>query len=211
MAALEQILTFLRTNLGLTPAQAAGVAGNLQVESGFNPAAYNAGEGAIGIAQWEGGRRTALQNYARSIGSTETDLGTQLAFLAQELRGSESRAFQQLQSTSDPAAAAAAFDQYYERSAGTSRDTRVTYAQNIFNGAGSSWNAALDTIGSLPLFNFGRGGSSSSSSSSSGRTQSIAADIGGLWAGDAFTIGLKIMGAGMAAALVVVGALHTVK
>lgn len=218
MDRLQQILTFLRSNLGLTPAQASGVAANLQVESGFNPEAYNAGEGAIGLAQWRGGRRAALQSYARSIGTSETDFATQLAFLAQELRGSESRAFQQLQAAGDPAAAASAFDQYYERSSGEARGTRVSLAQQIYAGVGSTWNAALDQISQLPLFGLLKPGASapggstsgSGSSSGSGSGESTASEMGGL-SGDIFTIGLKIMAAGAAAALVIVGALHTVK
>ena len=217
MDRLQQILAFLRSNLGLTPAQASGVAANLQVESGFNPEAYNAGEGAIGLAQWRGGRRAALQSYARSIGASETDFATQLAFLAQELRGSESRAFQQLQAAGDPAAAASAFDQYYERSSGEARGTRVSLAQQIYAGVGSTWNATLDQISQLPLFGGLKPGGSapgstsgSGSSSGSGSGESTASEMGGL-SGDIFTIGLKIMAAGAAAALVIVGALHTVK
>jgi hypothetical protein len=187
---LDTILTYLQTQLGLSPAQAAGVAGNLQVESGFNPAAYNAGEGAIGIAQWEGGRRQALDAFAAQAGSSETDLGTQLGFLVKELHGPESGAYQQLLATSDPGSAAAAFDQYYERSSGGSRATRIADAQAIAGG-----NAG------------GSGGSGGSSSGGSG--QSVASSIGGI-TGSAFTVGIKILGAAAAAGLVIVGATRTV-
>lgn len=192
MAALDTILAFLEGK-GLTPAQAAGVAGNLQVESNFNPAAYNPNEHAVGIAQWEGGREQNLRQYAVATGSSETDLSTQLGFLWSELNGPESSALAALQQTSDPGSAAAAFDQYYERSSGSSRSTRVADAQAIAAGKPTS-----------------AGSSSSSSSSSSGG--SVASSIGGPlgWGGAAFTIGVKVLGAAAAAGLVIVGALHTV-
>jgi hypothetical protein len=188
MATLDTIMAYLRGQLGLSSAQAAGVAGNLTVESNLDPAAYNAGEGAIGIAQWEGGRRTALQQFAAAQGTTETDLSTQLAFLGNELHGSESGALDQLRSAGDAGSAAAAFDQYYERSSGSSRSTRVADAQAIAAGQ--------------PI-------TSGSGSSSSGGS-SVASSIGGLWAGPAFSIGIKILGAAAAGGLVIVGATHTV-
>lgn len=132
------ITTFLRGK-GLTTAQVAGVAGNLQIESGFSPTAYNPGEKAIGIAQWEGSRRTALQAYARKAGTSETDLKTQLGFLWHELTTSESGALAALRATSTPAAAAASFDKRYERSSGAARSARESAATVIartLNGTG---------------------------------------------------------------------------
>lgn len=197
MAALDEIMSYLEGTLHLTPAQAAGVAGNLEVESGFSPTAANPREGAIGIAQWEGGRRQALDAYATSTGGSETSLATQLGFLGQELHGSEAGAFQKLLATSDPGSAAAAFDQYYERSSGAARSTRVADAQAI---AGGHPNAT---------------GSSSSSADGGGNSSgsgSIASNVGG-WMGlgsTFFTIGIKVLGVGAAAGLVIVGAVHTV-
>jgi hypothetical protein len=199
VSALDQILSRLRDTLGLTPAQAAGVAGNLQVESGFNPAALNRKEGAIGLAQWEGGRRTRLQQFAASRGTSETDLGTQIDYLIYELQGPESGALAKLKATSDPASAAAAFDQYYERSAGSSRSTRVADAQAI--------------AGGNPTATGGTGsGSSGSGGGSSGQSLASSLDTGLLtsWAPAAFTIGIKVLGVGAAAGLLIVGAVHTV-
>jgi Phage tail lysozyme len=197
VSVLDQILSRLQSALGLTPAQAAGVAGNLQVESGFDPSALNRAEGAIGLAQWENGRRTALQRFAAGRGTAETDLGTQIDFLIYELQGPESGALSHLRAASDPASAAAAFDQYYERSAGTSRSQRVADAQAIANGT--------------PSF---AGVSSSGGSSTGGSGESLAASLDtGLmtsWAPAAFTIGIKVLGVGAAAGLLIVGAVHTV-
>jgi hypothetical protein len=203
VSVLDQILTSLQSKLGLTPAQAAGVAGNLQVESGFNPGAYNRAEGAVGIAQWEGGREQRLKQFATARGTSETDLGTQIDYLIYELQGPESNALAKLRATSDPASAAAAFDQYYERSAGTSRSQRVANAAAIASGSPTSTGGNASSSSS---------GSSGSSGGSSGDSLAASMDTGLLtsWAPAAFTIGVKVLGVGAAAALVIVGAVHTV-
>jgi hypothetical protein len=148
---LAAVLSFLQGK-GLTPAQAAGVAGNLQVESGVNidPAASNAREGAVGIAQWEGGRRAALDAFAARTGGSETDLGTQLNYLWSEFQGPESSAYRKLLATNDPASAAAVVDQFYERSSGAARAQRVADAQAIYNGqpaGGSSTGGSVENAG----------------------------------------------------------------
>lgn len=119
---------------GFPASDAAGALGNLQVESGFSPTAYNAGEGAIGIAQWEGGRRTALQNYAAAHGGKETDLAMQLGYLGQELKHGYSSVLRTFTTgpVEAPAAAAAIWDADFEASAGTTRTQRVNNAQTIY-------------------------------------------------------------------------------
>lgn len=123
-----------------------GILGNLQVESGFNPQAYNANEGAIGIAQWEGGRRTALQDYARSTGSDETNLTTQLNFLLQEVQ--QRGLLNELNNAGSPAEAATIWDTKFEVSAGTTRAQRIANA-NAFakNGTGSAGPNAVHVGG----------------------------------------------------------------
>lgn len=198
MSALDEILTRLRDGLGLSSAQAAGVAGNLQVESNFSSTAVNPRENAIGLAQWEGGRRTGLQRFAASRGTAETDLGTQVDYLIYELQGPESGALAKLRATSDAGSAAAAFDQYYERSSGAARATRIADAQAI--AAGHPTSAGSSSSSSSKL-----GGSSGQSLASSLNTGLLTS-----WAPAAFTIGLKVLGAGAAAGLLIVGAVHTV-
>jgi tape measure domain-containing protein len=82
---LRMIAQFLASK-GLDRAHIAAILGNLKTESGFSPTAYNAAEGAIGIAQWEGSRRTALRAFAARHGASETNLPVQLAFMWRELR-----------------------------------------------------------------------------------------------------------------------------
>lgn len=59
----EKIWGYLR-NAGLSAEQAAGVMGNIQAESGFSPTRHEEsqgwGSGGWGLAQWTGGRRTAI-------------------------------------------------------------------------------------------------------------------------------------------------------
>jgi hypothetical protein len=126
----SQLAAFLKSK-GLSSVAIEGILGNVQVESGFNPAAYNANEGAIGFAQWERGRRTALDAYAASRGTSETDPVTQENFLWSEATGPYAGTLAQLQAATDPAQAAAIWDQGYEGSSGSTRGQREAAAQNF--------------------------------------------------------------------------------
>lgn len=81
----EKIWNYLVSELGLDDQQAAGVLGNMQQESGFNPEATNPDSGAYGIAQWYAERKTGLTNFAQSEGKQVNDLGVQLDYLKKEL------------------------------------------------------------------------------------------------------------------------------
>lgn len=128
MANMEAAIASFLAGKGMPQAGIAAVLGNFKVESGDSPTAYNANEGAIGFGQWEGGRRTALQAYAKAHGSTETDPNMQLGYFWQELQGGYSSVLSTLMSATDPGAAAAAFDAHYEVSSGSSRAQRVSNA-----------------------------------------------------------------------------------
>ncbi len=81
----ERVWNFLRDK-GLTNEQAAGVMGNIQAESGFDPNVIEKGSGVgYGIVQWSKGRRTALEAAAAKQGVPVSDLGFQLEYLYQEL------------------------------------------------------------------------------------------------------------------------------
>ncbi|WP_181725694.1 phage tail tip lysozyme [Nocardia gipuzkoensis] len=125
------IYRYLISKYGLTPAQAAGIVGNMKVESGFNTGAYNPREGAIGLCQWLGGRRQNLERFAAARGKPVTDWKTQVDFMMSELRTNESGAYGHLRAAQTPAAAAAVFDQYYERSSGAARGERIAYANSL--------------------------------------------------------------------------------
>lgn len=128
----KEIYDYLTQHYGLSPVMASGILGNMQTESSFKTNAYNHGEGAIGLAQWEGGRRTQLENFAAQQGKPVTDWHVQVDFMMKELQGPEKNAWNALQAAHNPAEAARAFDKYYERSAGTSREQRAANATNIY-------------------------------------------------------------------------------
>lgn len=70
---------------GLSDAAAAAVLGNIQAESGFNPAIVERSTGiGYGLIQWSFGRRTRLEQAAAARGVPVSDLKFQLEYLWQE-------------------------------------------------------------------------------------------------------------------------------
>lgn len=128
---LDQINAFL-SSLGLSKAATAGVDGNLYVESGLNPGAYNANEGAIGLAQWEGSRRTALDSYAAAQGTSETSLAAQLGYLGQEVQSRGLVA--KLNAAGSPAQAAYVWASGFEGNNPSSDPARESAATAFANG-----------------------------------------------------------------------------
>lgn len=81
----EKTWNYLITS-GVPPIAAAGIMGNIQAESGFNPAIIEGGSGVgFGLCQWSYDRRAALENYAASKSKSPSDLQIQLEFLVSEL------------------------------------------------------------------------------------------------------------------------------
>jgi len=124
---------------GWTDAQAAGIVGNLQAESGvdLNARAFNSaggGKGAAGIAQWRGARQTAFeQRYGVPV--TQGTLEQQLDYVNWELtQGPEKAAGTRLKSATTAADAATIVDTYYERSGGETLQRRITFAQALSGG-----------------------------------------------------------------------------
>ena len=81
-------------NLGVSDAAAAGAMGNLSYESGGHgkhkiiTEAVEGGTGiGIGMCQWSFGRRTQIENYAKSQGKSWKDENIQIEFLIAELTG----------------------------------------------------------------------------------------------------------------------------
>ncbi|MBF6241552.1 hypothetical protein IU474_31405 [Nocardia otitidiscaviarum] len=116
---------------GFTPAQAAGILGNLQAESGFRTDAWNAGEASLGLAQWRGDRLEGLERFAAARGGSVTDWRIQIDYISHELQNKESAAYAHLRNARTPGEAAAVFDQYYERSDGSARAKRIANANSI--------------------------------------------------------------------------------
>ncbi|MBE2250732.1 MAG: LysM peptidoglycan-binding domain-containing protein [Myxococcus sp.] len=102
---------------GLTRAQAAGIAGNLQHESGFNPSAVGDGGTSFGIAQWHNGRGDAMKRWTAANGYSSTSFRGQLEFLWHELNNSERGALNHLRTTSTAYDAGMSFCRHFERPA----------------------------------------------------------------------------------------------
>lgn len=128
----EQQIADNLSQFGLNTAGVSAFEGNFQVESGFNPNAYNAGENAHGFAQWEGGRWTALQALARKLGLAPTSAQAELAYLDQELSGPYSSVISQLRGVTDPSAAAQIVQSRYEGSTPDSLPQRQSNARAIY-------------------------------------------------------------------------------
>jgi hypothetical protein len=114
-AKAEDIYDYL-TQHGFNAAQASGILGNMQTESSFCTGANNKAEGAIGLCQWEGARRGALEEFARQEGKPVTDLHVQLDFMIYEFAHKESGAYAALMRAQTPERAAEIFQSQYERS-----------------------------------------------------------------------------------------------
>lgn len=103
------------TSKGLSREQAAGIAGNIQSESGFNPEAVGDSGKAFGLAQWRDNRRDNLETWTEDNGYDANSVEGQLEFLWWELNNSERNALTKLKQTDTPSDAAYAFAKFYER------------------------------------------------------------------------------------------------
>ena len=117
---------------GWTPAQAAGIVGNLQAESGINLNINTVGDNgkAYGIAQWHPDRQEKFKKvFGKDI--RQSSLGEQLAFVNWELENTENKAGRMLRTADSAEQAAIIFDRYYERSAGLHTNKRIALANAV--------------------------------------------------------------------------------
>jgi len=128
---------------GLTRAQIAGVLGNFQLESGFNPRVNEGGKvgapmgrGGYGLAQWTGGRQTNLINFAKQNKMDPGDPNLQAKFLIHELRGPESRAFESLKGAVSPEESARRFLTDFERAGIPKTKERQEAARSLYGKLG---------------------------------------------------------------------------
>lgn len=129
---------------------AAAIVGNLRAESNFDPTTLHdkdpeTGEYiGVGIAGWNKERRAALRQLAASRGTTETDFDTQVDFIKQELRTTESATGDRLKNAKS-AREAAEIAIGYERPRGYSSsnprgahqyENRVAYTEDAYGAFG---------------------------------------------------------------------------
>lgn len=142
------IYTYLKGK-GLPDNVIAGIMGNLQAESQFNPAiGYGDGGTSGGLAQWHDeqpgvGRWSNLKNFAVNRQMDWKDLGTQLDFMVDEINKNYPDLIKKMSSLS-PNEAAILFHDTYERSKDNpeQKARRGTYADEIFNGRRTLGNGA---------------------------------------------------------------------
>ena len=103
---------------------AQGFATNFKDESGFNTAAVGDNGNAFGLAQWNGPRKAALEQFAAERGKPASDMNVQLDFLMAELQGPESAAWSKISGAPDAGSAAAAVLNHFERPAEEHRARR---------------------------------------------------------------------------------------
>ena len=117
---------------GLPRISSAALVGGLTQESQMSSTAQNPKSGALGIAQWLGGRKTAMLNSGAGA-----DFNKQLDFVWQELQGPENASYQKLKGATTMnqallgAAAFERFDGYQSIGAGSEWGDRISYTNDI--------------------------------------------------------------------------------
>lgn len=120
------------TMVGLSPAQASGIIGNLLQESNLNPEASNQGN-YKGIAQWDAvDRYPKLEAFAEKEGGEADSLAVQLQFIWHELQTGYQGALNNLKAATTPEAAALVFQNEYEVAIGQENEKRQAYAKQVF-------------------------------------------------------------------------------
>lgn len=138
---------------GYTKAQIAGVLGNFQLESGFNPRVNEGGKvgapmgvGGYGFGQWTGGRQTGLVNFAKQQKMDPGDPNLQAKFLLYELEGPEKKAAAYLKEAVSPEESARRFLTDFERAGIPKTQQRQEAARAIYGKLGF-----LDQPGQAPV------------------------------------------------------------
>lgn len=128
---------------------ALGIAGNLAVESGFDPGINEVSpivpgsRGGFGLSQWTGPRRVQYEDFARSRGAGLADIDTQLDFMVWELGNTEKRAGEALSAAQTPEEAARIFSEKFLRPGIPHLDRRIAETRKL---AGGSEGNALARI-----------------------------------------------------------------
>lgn len=188
----------LLLGVGMSPHVAAGVLGNIQVETAgtFSPQIDNpndVGLESFGIVQWRAGRRSAVEGYMQSAGvnpnasgfkqeiggnfrplddEIKKALAAQVAYLAHENATGEAGAWAKVSSMGSATEVADAFDQYWERSDGGARMQRKANANALYNEFANGGPAADPTAQKILE---SQGGGGNGSASNGGATSATAA------------------------------------
>jgi hypothetical protein len=138
----QQVFDYFRGK-GLSAVQAAGIAGNLDQESGADPQAVQPGGPGRGIAQWSvGGRWNSDSNdnvswYAGSQSKDVYSLDLQLDFIWYELTTFAGYGLASLQQATTLTAATVAFQNDFEACGKCNQSQRVAYAKDVLAAFGA--------------------------------------------------------------------------
>jgi hypothetical protein len=127
----SRVISFLK-NKGLTTSQASGIAGNMAVESGFEPDAVGDNGTSYGLVQWHADRWTKLKQYCAKNDYDVSSVSGQLEYLWYELKSNSRLGYAELIKQTNPRDAAEIFAKYFERPANISVK-RMDNAENYYN------------------------------------------------------------------------------
>jgi hypothetical protein len=137
----SRLVTELQEELGLTLEQAAGLVGNLHVETGgfkflqeIEPAVPGS-RGGLGFAQWTGPRRVAFESWAEENGVDTNSYEANKGFLLHEIQNtSEGNFMDELRAAETAADAAMVVSSKFLRPGIPHNDRRVAVAEQYSRG-----------------------------------------------------------------------------
>jgi hypothetical protein len=117
---------------GLSPAGAAGILGNMKIESNFKTNALGDSGTSVGLVQWHASRKDRLMSWAKERGLDPMSVDGQIEYLWWELTNKFTRLADTLKTISDPWDAAYQFAKQFERPANIAQ-SRMQGAQQYFD------------------------------------------------------------------------------
>lgn len=145
-ARTQQAMDYFQSK-GWTREQAAGIVGNLTVESAgtMDPSITGGYMGrAEGIAQWLGSRKEDFKKVY-GVSPNQATFEQQLDFIQIELNGKEKGAAAALRQATTPSEAAQIFEQKYERANGQLIDHRIKAANNLYAGGSTEYTGPVSS------------------------------------------------------------------
>ncbi len=116
---------------GYTKANASGIAGNIFVESSFNPTAVGDNGTSFGLAQWHKSRWDRLNEFCKNNSLNPNTFEAQLTYLDWELKNTEKKAYKKLIEAKTPYDSAYVFAKWFERPSSIN-PKRMSKAEEIY-------------------------------------------------------------------------------
>jgi hypothetical protein len=119
-------------SLGYSKENASGIAGNIFVESSYNPLAVGDNGTSFGLAQWHKSRWDSLNKWSKNNNKNPNTFQAQLDYLNWELKNTEKKAYKKLIEAKTPYQSAYNFAKYFERPA-VINPNRMKEAEKIYS------------------------------------------------------------------------------